>query len=432
MTAHPEEPGPAGGASTQPPPDRLRRTVTDEGLRVVTDTVPEARSVGVGVWAAVGGRDEPDRHAGASHFLEHLLFKGTDRRDARSIAVDVDGVGGDINAYTANEHTAYYARVPDTAAPLAVEVLLDVVSDPAIRHADVDSEREVILEELAAADEDPDDVCVVQLFEALFPGHPLGREVLGRTETIAAMDRDAIAGFFSSWYTPANLVVVAAGAVDHDELVEAAARTFAGRRAGGRPERQVPAEDVVELVAVERPVEQLHVGIGWRAPGASDPDRHALAVLNHVLGAGPSSRLFWEVREERGLTYSISSAVSPNVDSGALTVHCATAPAKGSELLDVVEGVVGSLAREGITPDELDRAKGALRGGMRIGMEDAGSRMARLGVSEAVRGAVTPLAEHLARIDSVTVDDVSRVAHRVLGAPRALSLVGPPGLGGLV
>lgn len=431
MTAPPEGAGTVGGADLPPPADRLRRTVTDEGLRVVTDTVPGARSVGIGVWVAVGGRDEPDRHAGASHFLEHLLFKGTERRDARSIAVDIDGVGGDINAYTANEHTAYYARVPDSARQLAVDVLLDVVSDPALRPSDVDSEREVILEELAAADEDPDDVCAVQLFEALFPGHPLGREVLGRLETIAAMDRGAIAGFFADWYTPANLVVVAAGAVDHDELVDEVGRTFSGRAPGGRPERPAPDRDVVDLVAVERPVEQLHVGIGWRALSAADPDRHALAVLNHVLGAGPSSRLFWEVREERGLTYSISSALSPHVDTGTLTVHCATAPAKGAELLDVIESVVGSLVRDGIDADELERAKGALRGGMLIGMEDAGSRMARLGVSEAVRGAVTPLSDHLARIDAVTLDDVARVAERVLGSPRALSLVGPPGLGGL-
>jgi predicted Zn-dependent peptidase len=383
------------------------------------------------VWVAVGGRDEPDERAGASHFLEHLLFKGTARRDARTIAVEVDAVGGDMNAFTANEHTAYYARVPATEGSVALDVLLDVVADPALRPADVEGEREVILEELAAAADDPDDVCAVQLFEQLFPGHPLGREVLGSEESIAGLDRDAIAGFFAEWYTATNLVVVASGAVDHDRLVDAVAGAFSSRVPGPAPRRSAPGEDVVALAATERPVDQLHLGLGWRALPATDPDRYALAVLNHVLGAGPSSRLFWEVREERGLTYSISSGVSSHVDAGALTVHCATAPQKATELLAVVDGVVGDLVAHGVDDGELRRARSALRGGLLLGLEDAGSRMVRLGAGETLRGGATPLAEHLGRLEEVTAADVARVAQRVLGGPRALSLVGPAGFGGL-
>lgn len=432
MTAGAAEVGPVGGGRVLPPPtDHLRRTVLGDGCRVVTDELPGSQCLSVGVWVAVGGRDEPDERAGASHFLEHLLFKGTSRRDARSIAVEVDAVGGDMNAFTANEHTAYYARVPASEEAVALDVLLDVVADPALRADDVEGEREVILEELAAAADDPDDVCAVQLFDQLFPGHPLGREVLGTEASIAGLDSDAIAGFFQEWYTPTNLVVVASGAVDHDRLAEAVAAAFAGRPPGPRPRREPPPGDVVPLAATARPVDQLHVGIGWRALPATDPDRYALAVLNHVLGAGPSSRLFWEVREERGLTYSISSGVSHHVDTGALTVHCATTPAKARELLSVVEGVVAGVAADGVSDDELRRARSALRGGLLLGLEDAGSRMVRLGSGESLRDGATPLADHLAHLDAVAAADVARVAARVLGGPRALSLVGPAGFGGL-
>ena len=413
------------GNSIPSPDEQVRRTVLPNGVRVLTDRLPSAQSVACSVWVAVGGRDEPDELAGASHFLEHLLFKGTDDRDAKAIAVAIDAVGGEMNAFTANEHTAYYARVPAGEAYLAIDLLLDVVERPALRPDEFEGEREVILEELAAADDDPDDVASVRLFESLFPGHPLGREVLGTIESIEALSRDDVAEFFSRWYQPTNLVVAAAGAIDHDALVEEVERRFGTRVAGPAPQRTAPADGVAEGTTDVRPVEIAHLALGWRAVSVNDDDRFALALLNHVFGSGPSSRLFQEVRESRGLTYSISSGVSHHVDAGALSVHCATAVAKVDDLLGVVDDIVADLRAHGISREELARAKGSLRGSFLMGYEDVGSRMTRLGVSETMRNGVTPIAEHLARLEAVTDDDVVRVAERVFRSPRVLSSVGP-------
>jgi predicted Zn-dependent peptidase len=413
------------GSSIPSPDEQVRRTVLPNGVRVLTDRLPSAQSVACSVWVAVGGRDEPDQLAGASHFLEHLLFKGTDDRDAKDIAVAIDAVGGEMNAFTANEHTAYYARVPASEAHLGIDLLLDVVERPALRPDEFEGEREVILEELAAADDDPDDVATVRLFESLFPGHPLGREVLGTTESIEALSRDDVAAFFTRWYQPTNLVVAAAGAIGHDTLVEEVERRFGTRVAGPAPRRTAPADGVAADTTDVRPVEIAHLALGWRAVSVNDDDRFALALLNHVFGSGPSSRLFQEVRESRGLTYSISSGVSHHVDAGALSVHCATAVGKVGDLLGVIDGIVADVRAHGISREELARAKGSLRGSFLMGYEDVGSRMTRLGVSETMRGGVTPIADHLARLEAVTDDDVVRVAERVFGSPRVLSSVGP-------
>lgn len=416
----------SGGGSTIPSPDEhVRRTVLANGLRIVTDRLPTSKAVAASVWVGVGGRDESDDLSGASHFLEHLLFKGTEDRDAKSIAVAIDAVGGDMNAFTANEHTAYYARVPAAEAHVGVGLLLDVVQRPALRPLEFAGEREVILEELIAADDDPDDVASVRLFEALFPDHPLGREVLGSVASIEGLDRDSVAAFFEQWYQPANLVIAVSGDIDHDLLVEEVEQRFGDRAPGTTPVRLPPGAQVVEAVTAERPVESVHLALGWRALSVHDEDRFALALLNHVFGSGPSSRLFQEVREERGLTYSIGSGLSHHVDTGALTVHCGTAAGKLDELIEVVDGIVSEIVAHGIDREELARAKGSIRGAYLMGYEDVGSRMTRLGVGEIMRGSVTPIDVHIARLEAVTSDDVHRVAERVLGSTRAMSTVGP-------
>ena len=410
-----------------PPVERVQRTVLPNGVRVVTDHMEAARSAAVSVWVTVGGRDEPDELAGASHFLEHLLFKGTAERDARSIARDVDGVGGEMNAYTASEHTVYYARVPAGAVEEGTDLLLDVVGGPALRPDDVEGERQVILEELAAVEDDPDDVVGIRLFESLFPGHPLGREVLGTEDTISSLTRDDVAGFFERWYQPANLVVVGAGMVDHDVLVAQAAARFGDRPAGERPARTAPGARTVARVVDERPVELVHLALAWRTVPADHPDRFAVAALNQLLGAGPSSRLFQEVREERGLAYGISSSATSHLDAGALTVSCSTSAKKSAEVLRVVRGEVEQLAADGPADDEVELALGALRGGLLVSMEDASNRMLRLGTAESLRGGAVPVAEHLARLDAVTPEDVRRVAAYVLGGDEVLAVVGPKG-----
>jgi len=408
-----------------PPAAHVRRTVLPNGLRVLTDLVADGPSATIAVWVGVGGRDEPEPSAGASHFLEHLLFKGTETRDALDIALAIDGVGGDMNAYTASEYTAYFARVPAAESQVALDVLLDVVSEPSLREDAVEGEREVILEELAAADDDPEDLVGVRLFESLFPGHPLGREVLGSEQSIESLSRADVAGFFETWYQPSNLVITGSGQIDHDHLVAEVEQRFGSVPAGPRPTRITPDDSIVEVVTEQRQVELVHLALGWRASASKDPDRVALSVLNHVFGTGPSSRLFQEVREHRGLTYSISSGVSLYSDAGALTVQCVTSPTKAEKVLQVVTDQVEDLRANGITDDELVRAKRALRGGLLLGLEDSGSRGARLGVSETVRGRITPLDDHLEAIDAVQAEDIVRVAQRVLGGRRALAVVGP-------
>ncbi|MFV0317109.1 MAG: M16 family metallopeptidase [Microthrixaceae bacterium] len=407
----------------------MERTVLDNGLRILTDSLPERAVVSLAAWVGVGSRDEPDPLAGSSHFLEHLLFKGTADRDARSIALAVDGVGGDMNAFTANEHTAFYTSVPASDLDLALELLLDVLERPLLAASDVEAERHVILEELAAAQEDPDDTASVGLFEALFPGHPLGRETLGTPESIRAISRDDVAGFFSRWYQPANIVVAAAGNIDHDHLVSEVAARFGTRPTGERPMRENPGPGVAPMVFLERPTELSHLALGWRSPGAASEDRYALSVLNHVFGGGPSSILFQEIREARGLTYSVGSELSTHHDVGALSVHCATLASQGDQLLSLIQDLAGDLAADGIDEETLEHAKSALRGGLIMGFESVVARMTRLGAGETTLGRVTTVEEHLANIDDVSTEAVQRVASELFGSPRALCVVGPEEIG---
>jgi predicted Zn-dependent peptidase len=404
--------------------EEIRETRLAHGIRLVTERMPEARSVSLGVWVGVGGRDEPAELAGASHFLEHLLFKGTSTRSARQIAEAVDAVGGEMNAFTNREHTAYYTRLPADRADLGLEILGDVLTDPAFRPHEVDAERHVILEEILMNLDMPEDHVHTLLAEALFPGHALGREVLGTRETVEAATRDQIAEFFRRWYLPRNLVVVAAGDLDHDRVAESFAGSL-GRLDGGEgPVRQRPQVDVEPRVVLDDPTEQAHVAMGWRAVDHFDDDRYALMVGNQILGGGMSSRLFQEVREERGLCYSVYSWASTYADAGCAGIYAGTAPSRVGELLSVVDDEVAKLVASGVTESELAVAKGFIEGSLVLGLEDSGSRMARLGRSLMARDEIVTVDDQLARIRDVTADDVAAVASRVFGSPRALALVG--------
>ncbi|MFN8041502.1 MAG: pitrilysin family protein [Acidimicrobiales bacterium] len=411
--------------TTPGPEPGIAKTLLPGGIRVVTERVPGALSVCLGVWVGVGSRDEPAELAGASHFLEHLLFKGTEARTARDIARAVDAVGGEMNAFTGREHTAYYTRLPAAEVGLGLDLLTDVLTAPALRPREIDSEREVILEELLLAEDTPDDLVHTALYDELFPGHPLGRETLGSEESIEAMGRDEIAAFFERHYRRANLVVAGAGDLDHDRVVDAVEARFGDRPAGEHPRRSAPPEAVAGLRVLRRPTEQVHVAVGWRGLDHHDDDRYALQVLNEVLGGGPSSRLFQEVREERGLAYSVYSSPSAYSDTGSLVAYAGTVPGRVDELLGVFDEVVASLVADGIDDEEHAIAVGCLTGSLVLGLEDSASRMARLGTGETVRGEVVGIQAHLDRLRSVTVDDVARVARRVLDGPRTVAVVGP-------
>lgn len=401
------------------------------GIRVVTDPMPNARSVTTGVWVGVGGRDEPPAVSGVSHFLEHLFFKGTEARTARSIAEAVDAVGGDMNAFTSREHTAFHTRLPAADWRLGVELLGDVLSAPALKADDIDAEREVILEELWAALDTPDDRVHMLLMESLFPDHPLGREVLGDADTVRAMRRDDIVEFMGTHYRPANIVVAAAGLLDHDDFCAALDAHLALPAGGTAPQRTPPGDSVVPLATHVRDGEQVHLLLGWRGLAQDHDDRYALHVANQVLGGGSSSRLFQSIREDRALAYSVYSWVSSYSDSGMLGVYAGTSPGRSAELVDVLDAELHQIVADGVTADELRVATGFLAGATELGLEDSGSRMARLGRMLLSTGTVVSIDEQLDRVRAVTVDEVDEMLSRLLGQDRTVAAVGPLDAGSL-
>jgi len=404
----------------------ITRTRLASGLRIVTESLPALRSVTIGAWVGSGARDEGPGEWGASHFLEHLLFKGTPTRSARDIAASIESVGGEMNAFTTHEQTVFHIRVPDARLGLALEVLADVLTAPAFRPDEVESERRVILEEIGMRDDDPDDVVHEAFAAALFPEHPLGREVIGSTESISAMGRDAIAEYHAAHYRPSNMVFAAAGNLTHEAVAEVLTELLPDDDAL-RPER--PSRDPAaarERVCVTRDTEQSHVVLGVRAIPALDPDRYALTVLNQCFGGGMSSRLFQEVREKRGLVYSVYSYWAGFEDAGAFGIYAGTAPERLPEVLELVDAEIDRLIADGIGTDELTAAKGHLTGALSMSLETSASRMRRLGRSELLEGEIPSLDEIVRRVEAVTADDVARVIDRCFaGTPRTLALVGP-------
>jgi predicted Zn-dependent peptidase len=427
-------PGVGAPSTTGAPTSGISRTTLPGGLRIVTESVPAVRSVSVGIWIGVGSRDEAPELAGAAHYLEHLLFKGTRRRTAAAIAEELDAVGGDLNAFTAKEHTCYYAHVLDTDLPLAVDVLADVVTDAVLAPSDVELERGVVLEEIAMRDDDPEDLLGELFDDALFGDHPLGRPVIGSQSSVRAMERDALHEFWRGEYTTPRMVVAAAGNLSHDHVVDlvAAALADATRRAGAgaapvprRTPGAMTSPDGPRLVLRPDDTEQAHLMIGVPALPRHDPRRGALAVLNAALGGGPSSRLFQQVREQRGLAYSVYSTISTYADGGSLSVYAGCAPHRLGEVSALVGEVLASVATGGISESELARAKGSLRGGLVLGCEDTASRMHRIGRSELDHGRQRTISESLDRISTVSGPDVAALAGELLGAPPVAAVVGP-------
>ncbi|MGG2459077.1 M16 family metallopeptidase [Streptomyces sp. RGM 3693] len=417
----------AAGAGT------VRRTTLPGGLRVVTETLPTVRSVTFGIWAHVGSRDETPSLNGATHYLEHLLFKGTQRRSALDISAAVDAVGGEMNAFTAKEYTCYYARVLDTDLPLAIDVVCDMLTGSLIEAEDVDAERGVILEEIAMTEDDPGD-CVHDLFAHTMLGDtPLGRPVLGTVDTVNALSADRIRRFYKKHYDPTHLVVTAAGNVDHAKVVRLVRRAFdragALHRADATPvapragHRVLRTAGRVELLG--RKTEQAHVVLGMPGMSRNDDRRWAMGVLNTALGGGMSSRLFQEVREKRGLAYSVYSFTSGFADCGLFGVYAGCRPNQVHDVLKICRDELDTVAAEGLTDDEIRRAIGQLRGSTVLGLEDTGALMHRLGKSELCWGEHMSVDEVLARISAVTPDEVREVARDVLGARPSLSVIGP-------
>ncbi|GAA2752502.1 pitrilysin family protein [Kitasatospora cinereorecta] len=410
----------------------VRRTVLPGGLRVVTETLPTVRSATFGIWVGVGSRDETPVLNGATHYLEHLLFKGTARRGALEISAALDAVGGEMNAFTAKENTCYYARVLDTDLPLAIDVVCDMLTGSLIRPEDVEAERGVILEEMAMAEDDPGDVVHDLFARTIFGSGPLGRPILGTQETVTALTRDQIAGFYHRRYRPENLVVAAAGNLDHRAVVKLVEQAFAPvlAKSTGHPaevRQGVKAVRTAGQVAVlNRPTEQAHLVLGTPGVPRHDERRWAMGVLNAALGGGMSSRLFQEVREKRGLAYSVYSYSSSYADTGLFGIYAGCQPKRVEEVLKICREELARVVEEGITEEELHRAIGQLSGSTVLGMEDTGSLMNRIGKAEISYGHHLSVDEMLEKMAAVTLDDVHAVARDVLGANRpSLALIGP-------
>ncbi|GGV37556.1 putative zinc protease [Kitasatospora herbaricolor] len=410
----------------------VRRTVLPGGLRVVTETLPTVRSATFGIWVGVGSRDETPVLNGATHYLEHLLFKGTERRNALDISAALDAVGGEMNAFTAKENTCYYARVLDTDLPLAIDVVCDMLTGSLIRPEDVEAERGVILEEMAMAEDDPGDVVHDLFAKVIYGTGPLGRPILGTQETVKNLSRDQIAGFFQRRYRPENLVVAAAGNLDHRKVVKQVEQAFAAvlAKSDAAPteaRRGVKALRTAGRVeTLNRPTEQAHLVLGVPGVPRHDERRWALGVLNAVLGGGMSSRLFQEVREKRGLAYSVYSYSSSYSDSGLFGIYAGCQPKRVEQVLEICRAELAKVIEEGITEEELRRAIGQISGSTVLGMEDTGSLMNRIGKAELSYGHHLSVDDMLAKIAAVTLDDVQAVARDVLGAHRpSLALIGP-------
>jgi predicted Zn-dependent peptidase len=413
----------------------IRRTEFASGLRVVTERMPGVRSAALGFWVLAGSRDEAPRISGSSHFLEHLLFKGTKERTARDIAEAFDAVGGDLNAFTAKEYTCFYARVLDRDVPMAIDHLTDMLQHSVIRSADLDAERQVILEEIHMHDDAPDEVVHDLFTEALWPEHPLGRPVLGTVDTIEAASRDQVRRYYKRHYVPGNLVVVAAGNVDHDAIVD----QLTSRMETGDPlpdgqasqwnlrPAGAPPTPSGERLVKRRKTEQAHIVLGTNALARTDPDRFAFLIVNTALGGGMSSRLFQEVREKRGLAYSVFSYQYQYTEAGQFAAYAGTTPTRAEEVVGLLRREIDAVGSGGLDEEEFSRAKGHVKGSLVLSLEDPGGRMSRLGKSEISHGEILTVDQTLRRIDAVTPEDARRVAERVLSQPMTLTVLGPFG-----
>ncbi|MDR2380168.1 MAG: insulinase family protein [Bifidobacteriaceae bacterium] len=417
--------------------DSVKLTVLPSGVRILTKSQPEVRSATIGFWVAVGSRDEAPGGYGSTHFLEHLLFKGTKTRSAWDIAAAFDAVGGEFNASTSKESTCYYARVLGADAPMAIATLADMVTSSVLDPLDFENERAVILEELAMNQDDPVDVAHEAFAGAVYGSHPLGRPIAGRSADIKAVERDQVWDHYQRFYTPSRLIVTVTGAFAAGAVVEGVAEAldlggWSAASRGTEPAKgRRPTSPAVALPvqgtaqAVGKPTEQAQVLIGCAGLTATDQRRHALSVVATVLGGGMSSRLFQEVREKRGLAYSTYCFASSHSDAGSFGLYAGCSPAASSEVERLLDAEFERLAADGISAEELARAQGQLRGSTLLSLEDPYSAMNRLGRAELLMGELPTVDQMVARINAVTREDVQELAADLAGRARSRVVVGP-------
>ena len=400
-------------------------TTLPNGIRVITEPMPSLRSIALGCWVDTGTRDEQPNEQGASHFLEHLLFKGSEALSARQVSEIFDSIGAESNAFTSKENTCYWTRLLDQDLGTGFDVLSEMIQKPAFRQNEIDAERQVVIEEINMNDDDPDDVAFENFSMATFASHPLEAPVLGTRDSIRGMSRDDIHGYWKRRYGAGSMVVAAAGSLEHEAVVEMVASRFGSWSGDSVDHKFGPNTPVSSVSITRRDTEQAHVVLGGMGLTRSDERRWAFEVMNHVVGSGMSSRLFREVREERGLAYAIYGFRLAYADAGAWGVYVGTTPSQADTALNVIRDELSKVVAEGITEEELERAKGSMRGGLALSLEDPNSRMVRLGRDELSGMPHLSVDERLAKLDAVTLEDVKAIATDLFTGERVLGAVGP-------
>ncbi|HSO49016.1 MAG TPA: pitrilysin family protein [Acidimicrobiia bacterium] len=400
-------------------------TTLPNGIRVITEPMPSLRSIALGCWVDTGTRDELPNEQGASHFLEHLLFKGSETLSAREVSEIFDSIGAESNAFTSKENTCYWTRLLDQDLGTGFDVLAEMIQRPAFRQNEIDAERQVVIEEINMNEDDPDDVAFENFTRAAFSGHPLEAPVLGTRESIRGMSRDDILGYWKRRYGAGSMVVAGAGSLEHEAVVEMVSARF-GDWSGEAVDHEFgPSTPVSTISITRRDTEQAHIILGGQGINRSDERRWAFEVMNHVVGSGMSSRLFREVREERGLAYAIYGFKLAYADAGAWGVYVGTTPSQADTALNVIRDELSKVVADGITPEELERAKGSMRGGLALSLEDPNSRMVRLGRDELSGMPHLSVDERLAKLEAVTLSDVQSIATDLFTGERILGAVGP-------
>ena len=411
----------------------MSKTVLPSGLRIVTEEVSTVRSAAVGIWANVGSRDENKSVAGASHFLEHLLFKGTSRRSALDISSAIDAVGGEMNAFTGQEYTCFYARVMDNDLPLAIDVVSDLITSSKVEAKDVDSERTVVLSEIAVRDEDPSDYIHELYLETYYGDTPLGRSILGTIDSINGMSRNAVFNYYKKNYLPADLVVSVAGNVKHKKVVKMVEEALSrdnfldvpNSKSDLRPTDAIKTPGLGKVGLIDRKTEQGHVLYGFPGLARNDDRRFALSVLASAIGGGMSSRLFQEIREKRGLAYTTYAYPQQFAGTGTLGFYAGSKPEKVEEVLKIMRDVAENGAEHGLTDEEIIRAQGSVAGSLILSQEDTGSRMIRIGKSELVNGEIMSFDEIIKQVKAVTSEQILELARDLFNNPATLAVVGP-------
>ena len=409
----------------------FQKSILPNGIRLVTERIPHVRSVAVGVWVDTGSRHEPLARSGVSHFIEHLVFKGTETRTAEEVAKTVDSVGGQMDAFTTKEHTCFYVTVLDRHLPLAADLLSDILLHPLFASDDIDRERSVVLQEFRMVEDTPDDLIHDLFAERVWAGHPLGRPILGDKKIILGLDRETILAHFLAEYCPGRITIAAAGRLEHDQLAGLLEKCFRDfRRAGGSRNGDGPPDLVPHVELVDKPLEQVHFVLGGPGLRQDAAERYVLYLLNTIVGGSMSSRLFQEVRERQGLVYSIYSGNAAFRDCGLFYIYAGTEPAHFPKVLGLVMEELRKLKRHGVTADELGRAKEHLKGSLMLSLESTSSRMTRIAKQELYFGHSFSLDEILAAVDRVGADDVEALVGELLGrTPLSLVALGPAGTG---